>query len=175
MNSLLAYDRDADVDTEQVPFAFAGIAGKQVNRNPFRRISRRTYVLEKGALFIISERPKEEVSQWIKEFVKQLSEQYASIPYNDRTRKIYAKNYRRNDNVDTGMIIHYWVHKFKGLEYTLIDLQSVDLRVGFIYGKGASVDILELLGYAIDSIPRKHPMKKRLLRFFMSEFDKDNG
>jgi len=174
MDSLLAYNRDEDVDTEQVPFAFAGMAGKQVNRNPFRRLRRDPYVLKSGAMFFISERPAREFGEWMETFVTNLSNQYASIPYDDRVRKIYAKHYRRDGMTDLGMVLHYWTHRYQGLEFTLLDLKSADLRIGFVYGKDAPVNIVELLSYAYESIPNHHPLKKRFLAFLTNKPD-NNG
>jgi len=156
------YNRDKLNETQEIPVTFMGITGKPLkeNQNPFRK-KKVPQLLLKGGLYLISDYSLEEFEGYLKQTMHNLVEQYEKLPYTEHIRTLYKKRFGKHGNsLDVGMIIHFWVHKYKGLEYTLWEYKKAGVAVGIIHGKDAPVHKEELLQRAFMQIPQNHPIIK---------------
>jgi len=162
---VIATEIDQAPDPIKVPVLFIGIAARMITKNPFRKKGRLLHVLTGGAMYAISDEPKDKLEQYMQKLVVQWNSEYKSIPFTDEIRSKYKRTWGVDNNgVDSGKLLHYWASVYNGLRFVVLEIKEIESRVAFVFGNNQNIDIPDLLKLALMQIPKDHPLMQRFLK-----------
>jgi hypothetical protein len=160
-----------DSDT---PLALVGVIARHVQRNPFKQsvLRRKNSVLENGVVFAIADKD-EGIGGYIDSFLRSMLDNLKNIPFDKRIKALYKRRFDIVNSPDAslGMILHYWQHHYKEIDYTIVKAKNSDkpYSIILIYPKDLDIKFTNLLPLIMAAIPDNHPAKMYCLEFFKSK------